>query len=177
MKTPKTKSHPTDALPPARRASRGASVATSTRGGPSRQGPRDVARNEDTAAKMEYQKLLAEREHTEAELKRLRSYLEDEVERVIDGSEDSVDAASDVYEREKTLAIIQTLEKKLASVEHALHAAEKGGYGICEICGNPIDPARLAAMPQSTTCISCQQKLERQQRRRPSTAFALREEE
>jgi phage/conjugal plasmid C-4 type zinc finger TraR family protein len=122
-------------------------------------------------------KLQAERERTKAELKRLRSYLEDEVERVIDGSEDSVDAASDVYEREKTLAIIQTLEKKLASVEHALEAAKKGGYGVCEICGKPIDPARLAAMPHSTTCITCQEKLEHQQRRRPLAAFGLRDEE
>jgi DnaK suppressor protein len=122
-------------------------------------------------------KLQAERERTQAELKRLRSYLEDEVERVIDGSEDSVDAASDVYEREKTLAIIQTLEKKLASIEHALQAAEKGGYGICEICGNPIDPARLAVVPQTTTCIQCQEKLERKQRRRPLAAFAFRDEE
>jgi len=122
-------------------------------------------------------KLQAEREHTRAELKRLRGYLEDEVERVIDGSEDSVDAASDVYEREKTLAIIQTLEKKLAAVEHALQAAEKGGYGICEVCGNAIDPARLAAVPHSTTCIKCQEKLERLQRRRPLSSFALRDEE
>ena len=122
-------------------------------------------------------KLQAEREHTQAELKRLRSYLEDEVERVIDGSEDSVDAASDVYEREKTLAIIQTLEKKLASVEHALRAAEKGGYGICEVCGNAIDPARLAARPHSTTCIKCQEKLERLQHRRPLGTFVLRDEE
>jgi DnaK suppressor protein len=122
-------------------------------------------------------RLQAERERTKAEVQRLRSYLEDEVERVIDGSEDSVDAASDVYEREKTLAIIQTLEKKLASVERALRAAERGGYGICEICGNPIDPARLAVMPHSTTCIKCQEKLEGQQRRRPLTAFTLRDEE
>jgi DnaK suppressor protein len=122
-------------------------------------------------------RLQAERERTKAEVRRLRSYLEDEVERVIDGSEDSVDAASDVYEREKTLAIIQTLEKKLASVERALRAAERGGYGICEICGNPIDPARLAVMPHSTTCIKCQEKLEGQQRRRPLTAFTLRDEE
>jgi RNA polymerase-binding transcription factor DksA len=122
-------------------------------------------------------KLQAERERTEAELKRLRSYLEDEVERVIDGSEDSVDAASDVYEREKTLAIIQTLEKKLAAVEHALQAAKKGGYGVCEVCGIPIDPARLAVMPHSTTCIKCQEKIERHERRRPLAAFARRDEE
>ena len=125
----------------------------------------------------EYQRLQAERERTETELKHLRSYLEDEVERVIDGSEDSVDAASDVYEREKTLAIIQTLEKKLIAVERALQVAEKGGYGICEVCHNPIDPARLAVVPHTTTCIKCQEKLERQQHHRLPAAFALREEE
>ena len=159
MTTPKTKSHPADAP----REKRRPSVAPAVPGA--------------TAAGTEYQKLQAERERTLAELTRLRSYLEDEVERVIDGSEDSVDAASDVYEREKTLAIIQTLEKKLALVERALQAAATGGYGICEVCGNPIDPARLAAVPHSTTCIKCQEKLERQQRRRPSAAFALRDDE
>jgi len=125
----------------------------------------------------EYQQLQAERERTLVELKRLRSYLEDEVERVIDGSEDSVDAASDVYEREKTLAIIQTLEKKLASIERALQVVQKGSYGICEICHNPIDPARLAVVPHTTTCIKCQEKLERQQHRRLPPAFAPREED
>jgi DnaK suppressor protein len=122
-------------------------------------------------------KLQAERERTMAELKRLRSYLEDEVERVIDGGEDSVDAASDIYEREKTLAIIQTLEKKMVSIDRALQAAAGGGYGVCEICGNAIDPARLAVVPHATTCIKCQEKPERLQRRRPSAVFPLREEE
>jgi len=122
------------------------------------------------------ERLQAEREWTLAELKRLRSYLETEVEHVIDGGEDSVDAASDIYEREKTLAIIQTLERKLVSIERALRAAEKGGYGICEVCGEPIDPARLAVMPYTTTCIKCQEKLERSQRRRPRTIFPLDEE-
>jgi RNA polymerase-binding transcription factor DksA len=113
-------------------------------------------------------KLQAERDRTQAELKRLRSYLEAEVERITESGEDSVDAAADIYEREKTLAIIQTLERKLAAIERALRAAEKGGYGICEICGEPIDPARLAAMPHTTTCIKCQEKLERTQHRKPS---------
>jgi RNA polymerase-binding transcription factor DksA len=125
----------------------------------------------------EREKLLAERERTLAELERLRSYLETEIdERIIDGSEDSVDAASDVYEREKTLAIIQTLEKKLVSIERALHIAEKGGYGICEICGEKIDPERLAIMPHTTTCVKCQARLERSPRRRPRSSLPLEEE-
>jgi DnaK suppressor protein len=110
--------------------------------------------------------LQTEHKQTLAELQRLRSYMEVGEDRIIDTGEDSVDAAADVYEREKTLAIIQTLEKKLASIERALRAAEKGSYGICEMCGQPISPARLEVMPQSTTCIKCQEKLERMPTRR-----------
>lgn len=120
--------------------------------------------------------LLAERERTQAELKRLRSYLEVEAERIINSGEDSVDAAADIYEREKTLAIIQTLQNKLLAIEHALRAAEKGSYGICEICGQPIDPERLEVMPHTTTCIKCQAKLERRSRRGPLTVAPLDDE-
>jgi len=72
-----------------------------------------------------------------------------------------MDAASDIHEREKTLALIRTLERKLAGIERASNALEQGSYGICEICGEKINPARLAAIPQATTCIRCQDKLDR----------------
>lgn len=120
--------------------------------------------------------LLAERERTQAEVKRLRSYLVVEAERIIDSGEDSVDAAADIYEREKTLAIIQTLQNKLQAIERALRAAEKGSYGICEVCGQPIAPGRLEVMPHTTTCITCQEKLERGPRRRPFTAAPMDDE-
>ncbi len=120
--------------------------------------------------------LLAERERTQAELKRLRSYLEVEAERIINSGEDSVDAAADIYEREKTLAIIQTLQNKLQAIERALRAAEKGNYGICEICGQAIDPERLEVMPHTTTCIKCQAKLERRPRRGPLTVAPVDDE-
>lgn len=110
--------------------------------------------------------LLAEREHTLAELARLRSYMEVGEERIVSTGEDSVDAAADVYEREKLLAIIRTLENKLDAIERALKATEKGSYGVCELCGKPINPERLQAVPHTTTCIKCQQKLERTPRRR-----------
>jgi len=120
-------------------------------------------------------RLLAEREQTLAKLRHLRSYVEIGEERS-SGSEDSVDAAVYVHEREKTLAIIQTLEKKLVSIDRALRAAEKGNYGICEICGQAIDPGRLEVMPYVTACIRCQEKLERFPRRWP-LATSLRKEQ
>jgi RNA polymerase-binding transcription factor DksA len=122
------------------------------------------------------EKLREEYKRTLADLQGLRQYLATETDRVGEGGADAVDTAADIYEREKTLAIIQTLEQKLASVERALRAAESGSYGICEICGEPIDPGRLEAMPHTTTCIKCQAKLERL---RPisSSLSSLRDEE
>jgi RNA polymerase-binding transcription factor DksA len=40
-------------------------------------------------------------------------------------------------------------------VKKALAAIKLGKYGICEVCGKPIDKARLAAYPEATTCIDC----------------------
>ena len=117
-------------------------------------------------------RLKQEREWTLAELKRLRGYLGTGSGRASGGSADSVDTAADIYEREKTLAIIQTLEEKLVCIERALRATETGNYGICEVCGEAIAPDRLEVMPHATTCVKCQTRLESLQRRRPPTSFS-----
>ena len=109
-------------------------------------------------------RLCAEREQTLEKLQRLRSYLSTRIDQISAGGKDPVDAASDIHEREKTLALIRTMERKLAGIERASDAIEKGSYGICEICGERINPARLAAIPHATTCVSCQDKLDRRVR-------------
>jgi len=38
-------------------------------------------------------------------------------------------------------------------IRKALAALKIGKYGICEVCGKPIDPARLRVYPQATTCM------------------------
>ena len=82
-------------------------------------------------------------------------------------AEPSADEADlDAYEREKTLALIQTLERKLGSIDHALRLARNGTYGICESCGERIDPARLEILPEATLCLNCQRLKERRNRRR-----------
>ena len=40
-------------------------------------------------------------------------------------------------------------------MEHALAKFEKGTYGLCDNCGQFIDPARLEALPQASLCLSC----------------------
>jgi DnaK suppressor protein len=61
---------------------------------------------------------------------------------------------------------MQSLQRKLESTERALESAEKGTYGICENCGERIDPARLEILPQATLCLKCQREFERRYRRK-----------
>jgi DnaK suppressor protein len=82
-------------------------------------------------------------------------------------AEPSADEADlDAYEREKTLALIQTMERKLDSIDHALRLARNGTYGTCESCGERIDPARLEILPEATLCLNCQRQKERRNKRR-----------
>ena len=40
-------------------------------------------------------------------------------------------------------------------VSKALGRIEEGGYGICEVCGEAIDKARLEVYPEATKCVKC----------------------
>lgn len=105
-------------------------------------------------------RLLQEKAELERELERLRESLKGEIEIDING------LSPDLYERDKTVALIESLEFRLASIERALRAIEKGTYGICERCGSAIDPARLEARPDATLCLKCQEEVERLLKRR-----------
>jgi DnaK suppressor protein len=63
-----------------------------------------------------------------------------------------------IYEWEICLALKQRAENKARSLEVALRKTEEGDYGICEVCGETIDPARLAILPHTKRCINCAQK-------------------
>ena len=112
------------------------------------------------SAQTDVSKLETEREEILVKLENLRIDLRNMAEPSAD------EADVDAYEREKTWALMQTLQRKLESIEHALESAEKGTYGICENCGNRIDPARLEILPQATLCLKCQRQFERLNRRR-----------
>ncbi len=63
--------------------------------------------------------------------------------------------ATEALELEKRLALEKRLRAELMGVEHALKKFEEGSYGLCDNCGQPIDPARLEALPQASLCLSC----------------------
>jgi DnaK suppressor protein len=43
----------------------------------------------------------------------------------------------------------------LAELDAARARLAAGTYGVCERCGRPIAPARLAARPEARLCIDC----------------------
>jgi RNA polymerase-binding transcription factor DksA len=61
------------------------------------------------------------------------------------------DQGSETFEREKDLSILEGLESELAEIEAALQRIDDGTYGIDENTGEPIDPARLEAIPTART--------------------------
>lgn len=99
------------------------------------------------------EELLEEMEHLRTELRSM--------------AEPSADEGDiDAYEREKTWALMQRLERKLESVQYALRLAQAGTYGICENCGDRIAPARLEVLPETTLCLDCQRQIEQKNKRR-----------
>jgi DnaK suppressor protein len=71
---------------------------------------------------------------------------------------DMADQASGNNEVHIQLKLKQTDAKILQATEEALARMEKGTYGICRDCGEPIAPARLDAIPWTRVCIDCKQK-------------------
>jgi DnaK suppressor protein len=63
--------------------------------------------------------------------------------------------ATESFELERRLTMEKRLIDQLAEVEHALQKFEDGTYGLCDNCGQPINPERLEALPQASLCLDC----------------------
>lgn len=65
------------------------------------------------------------------------------------------EAASATADLERWIAVESQKRNNLAEIEHALQKMDAGTYGICDNCGQPIDPARLEALPHAAHCMNC----------------------
>ena len=101
-------------------------------------------------------RLETERERLIEELKQLKASANTTEERR-EGSPfgKREEEATETLELEKRLALEKRIREQLVGVEHALHKFEEGTYGLCDNCGQPIDPARLEALPQASLCMNC----------------------
>ncbi|MEQ9463338.1 MAG: TraR/DksA family transcriptional regulator [Haliea sp.] len=70
----------------------------------------------------------------------------------------SVDSAEQAQERENDEvedAIGVETDQSLRAVGAALARLDAGRYGICEACGENIDPGRLEVLPEAVLCVKC----------------------
>jgi RNA polymerase-binding protein DksA len=67
--------------------------------------------------------------------------------------DESADAGTATFEREKELSIEQNVRDLIAKIERALKRIDNGTFGVCEICGKQIEKARLKALPYADLCI------------------------
>lgn len=63
------------------------------------------------------------------------------------------DEGTDLFEREKDIALSQHEKLHIYNINRALDAIDKGTYGKCEVCGKEIPIERLKALPNTTYCI------------------------
>jgi DnaK suppressor protein len=67
--------------------------------------------------------------------------------------DESADAGTATFEREKDLSIEQNVRDLLAKIERALRRIDEGRFGVCDRCGKPIEMARVKALPYVDLCI------------------------
>ena len=65
------------------------------------------------------------------------------------------DGTTEAISRLTDIGVGRSLETALARTERALAKLDDGTYGICDACGEPFPPARLAAMPDGVLCVAC----------------------
>lgn len=71
------------------------------------------------------------------------------------------DLGTETFERSKDLGLLTNNQRRLREIDIAVERMERGEYGLCEECGEPIGEERLEAMPSAVTCIRCQKGRER----------------
>lgn len=53
------------------------------------------------------------------------------------------------------------IDLRLRQVSQALDLVQRGDYGLCRRCEDPIGYARLSARPESPYCLDCQDEIDR----------------
>ena len=73
------------------------------------------------------------------------------------------DLGTDNNQQEVDTGILEQEQQILGAIGAALDRLDAGTYGTCESCGKKISEARLDAVPYANRCVSCEEKVEREQ--------------
>lgn len=79
---------------------------------------------------------------------------------------DPTDRASLESDRNFELRIRDRERKLITKIKKTLEKLESGDFGLCEVCGEPIEFKRLEARPVTSHCIECKTNEEEEERMR-----------
>ena len=109
-------------------------------------------------------RLLKEKETLQLELDELNEgnlkMLQSEMSGESAHDEHLADSGTATFERERDLTLENNITDIMTRIDLALVKMEKGTYGVCDRCGDIIDPARLKAVPYANMCITCKKEEE-----------------
>ena len=71
---------------------------------------------------------------------------------------DELDRAQRISEVNFAIALESGIVDASSQLAHAIAVLDAGGYGLCEDCGARISAARLSFRPESTRCLTCQDR-------------------
>jgi|SRR5271157_2985714 DnaK suppressor protein len=84
----------------------------------------------------------------------------------IDSDGDEIDEVQAKIELDLQQKCFRLSNNRLNQIEEALERIEQNIYGICVDCDEPIAEKRLLANPHYTTCVSCAEERETEEKRR-----------
>lgn len=77
---------------------------------------------------------------------------------------DEVDLASSELNQSVALRLRDRERLLLQKIEIALNKIEKGNFGVCDVCEEPIETKRLEARPVAELCIRCKEAQEHEEK-------------
>lgn len=103
------------------------------------------------------------REILEARQAELAGVLKNRDAITIEKSPDALDEVQNAAERELAIRNLDRESNLLRNVRAALRRIEEGHFGTCVHCEEEISPKRIAAVPWTPFCITCQEAADRAQ--------------
>jgi DnaK suppressor protein len=90
---------------------------------------------------------------------------------ITERSNDPMDQIQSRIDLDMAVLALNTDFKTQKAVETAMSMLETGEYGICQECGEPINPKRLEAIPWTTLCVRCQEARDSQKETEEAVDF------
>ncbi len=106
--------------------------------------------------------LLEELERAQRKIDLTYGELDDLLQAGVSGAgRDPADVGSSNFERDQELSLAHNAREMAEQIRQALRLFDRGDYGRCEVCEQPIGKGRLQVFPRATLCVTCKQREER----------------